>query len=87
MVDKESVHTLLLETCGRAEYEYPNGELSIVSIDLAGMGTKHVRIANLPPEVHNDVLRATLALNGKVLEIHAVYERFQCTWPDTCRRI
>ena len=37
------------ESAGRVEYKYPNGELSIVSIDIAGMGTKPVRVANLPP--------------------------------------
>jgi hypothetical protein len=34
-VDNESVHALLRDTSGRAEYKYPNGELSIVNIDLA----------------------------------------------------
>ena len=48
-VAKESVHALLRDTAGRVEYKYPNGEIYIVTIYIAGMGTKRVRVANLPP--------------------------------------
>ena len=34
------------------------------------MGTKYVWVANLPPEVSNDMLHASLASFGKVLNIH-----------------
>jgi len=37
---------------------------------VAGMGTKPIRFANLPPEVPNDTLRAALAHFGKVQDIH-----------------
>jgi hypothetical protein len=60
-VDTESVHALLRDTSGRAEYKYPNGEISIANVDMAGMGIKRIRVANLPPEVHNDILKETLA--------------------------
>ena len=70
-VDNESVHALLRYMAGRAEYKYPSGELSIVIIDMAGMSTKRIRVANLPPEVHNDTLHESLASFGKVLNIHA----------------
>jgi hypothetical protein len=40
-----------------------------VNITLAGLGTKRVRIANLPPDVSNDTLRATLAPYGKIVDI------------------
>jgi len=70
-VDNESVHALLRDTAGSAEYKYPNGEISTVNIDMAGMGTKRIRVANLPPEVHNDTLHESLASFGKVLNIHA----------------
>jgi hypothetical protein len=71
LVDIESVHALLRDTSGRAEYKYPNGELSFVNIDLAGMGTKRVRVAGLPPETTNETLQASLASYGKVLNIQA----------------
>ena len=69
LVDKESLHDLLSEMGGRAEYNYPTGELSIVSIDMAGMGTKRIRVGSLPPKVPKDMLRTTLALFGKVLDV------------------
>ena len=70
-VDTESIHALLQETSGRAEYKYPNGEFSIVNADMAGMGMKRIRVANLPPEVPNGVLQESLASFRKVLNIHA----------------
>ena len=42
-----------------------------MSINLAEMDTKPVRIPKLLPEVHDDVIRTTLAPYGKVLEMHA----------------
>jgi hypothetical protein len=69
LADTESVPALLQDTAGQAEYKYPSGELSIVNITLAGLGTKRVRIANLPPEVSNDTLRETLAPYGKIVAI------------------
>jgi hypothetical protein len=40
-----------------------------VNITLAGLGTKRIRIANLPPEVSNDTRPATLATYGKIVDI------------------
>jgi hypothetical protein len=70
-VDSESVHDLLRDTSGRTEYNYHNGELLIVNIDLAGIGTIRVRVAGLPPEITNDTLSASLVSYGKVLNIQA----------------
>jgi hypothetical protein len=35
--------------------------MSIVHIALANLGTKGIRVANLPPEASNDNLKAALA--------------------------
>jgi hypothetical protein len=70
MVDKDSMHTELRDTCGQAEYKYPSGEVFMVNIDMAGIGTKRIRIANLPPEVHNGTVHEALAPFGKVLNIY-----------------
>jgi hypothetical protein len=70
MVDKDSMHTVLRGTCGQAEYKYPTGEIFMVNIDMAGIGTKRIRIANLPPEVHNGTVHEALAPFGKVLNIY-----------------
>ena len=65
------MHALLRDTSGRVEYKYPSRELSIITIDMEGMGTKHVLIANLPPELSNDTLSESLASFGKVLNLQA----------------
>jgi len=69
IVDRDSVLAILRETGGQAEYKYPTGGLSIVSLAMAGMGTKRFRIVNLPLEVPKETLRATLAPFRKVLDI------------------
>jgi hypothetical protein len=69
LTDNEAVLTLLRDTAGQAEYKHPTGELTIVNITLAGLGTKLVRIANLPPEVSNDTLRVALVPFGKIVDI------------------
>jgi hypothetical protein len=67
--DADSVLALLRDTAGQAEYKYLTGEFSIVHITLAGLGTKCIHVANLPPEVSNDTLRAALAPYGKIMDI------------------
>jgi len=41
-----------------------------VQIEIAGMGTRCIRIVNLPPEVPDGVIRTALAKYGEVKEIH-----------------
>ena len=79
LTDSESMHAMLHETSGRAEYKYPNGEIYIVNIDIAGMGIKRIRVANLPPEVQNDTLQRSLTVYGKVMNVYAE------TWAKTYR--
>ena len=43
--------------------------MTIVHIALAGLGTKRIRVANLPPEASNDTLKAALAPYGKIMNI------------------
>ena len=69
LADAESIQALLQDTAGHAEYKYPTGELTIVNIALAGLGTKRIRVANLTPETSNDNLKAALAPYGKIMNI------------------
>jgi hypothetical protein len=69
LADADSVHALLRDTAGQAEYKHPTGEMSIVRIALAGLCTKRSCVANLPPEASNDSLRAALAPYGKIMNI------------------
>ena len=47
----EQAQLILQTTKGQLEFRHDNGELSKVQLDLAGMGIRRIRIANLPPEV------------------------------------
>ena len=51
LADTQCIAAVLRDSCGQAEYRHNSGEISIVSIAMAGMGTKKLRNANLPPEV------------------------------------
>jgi len=77
LIDNANVQALLRETNGKAEYKHHYGVLSIVNIAVAGIGTKRVRIANLPPEVKEHAIRTALTPFGTVL---AVIEEM---WPNT----
>jgi hypothetical protein len=67
--DKESVGEILRNTGGQVGYKYPTGERYQVSIALAGLGRKRIRIANLAPEVTNDYMRNALTPYGQVIDI------------------
>ena len=49
----ERTQSILQKTNGQMDFHHEIGELSKVRIELAHMGTKCIRIANLPPEVPN----------------------------------
>ena len=61
LTNSEKVTAVLRDRGDQVEYKYPTGEISCVSLAMAGMGTKRVRVANLQPEVPNETLRASLA--------------------------
>ena len=51
IVGLQYVQEVLYTTKGQSEYKHSNPAISPVRIEMAGMGTKRVRIANLPPEI------------------------------------
>jgi len=68
-VDLQYVHNVLQTTRGQSGYKHPNGEISPARIEMAGMGTKRVRIVNLPPEIDGRTVRAGLAHYGQIRDI------------------
>jgi hypothetical protein len=53
-------------TGGRYEFKHENGEISMVNIDVVGLGTRKVRIATLAQEIRDATVRAVLARYGDV---------------------
>jgi len=50
-VDDIYTQKIMQSTNGRAEYRHVTEEISVVRPEVAGMGMRHIWIANLPPEV------------------------------------
>ena len=66
---QEEVFNILDASNGSAEYKHISGEISHVKIELAGLGTRKVRIANLPPELPNSTVRIAMGPYGVVQSI------------------
>jgi hypothetical protein len=64
---------------GQQTYTHENAEISIVRIDFAGMGTRKIGIADLPPEVTDQTISRALLAYGEVLELR------QETWSSIYR--
>ena len=69
-VDDIYVQNILQFTNGSAEYRHVTGEISIVGLEVTGMGMRRIRIANLRPEVTERSIRAALASYGEIVSIH-----------------
>jgi hypothetical protein len=54
---------------GGIEFKHNNGKISHVTIELDGMGTRKIRIANLPPEVQVSQIKGSLEKYVEVKEI------------------
>jgi hypothetical protein len=67
--EQKSAMNLLQTTAGQAECKHHNGEITKVAISMAGMGNKRIRVANLTPEVPENVLKAALTPYGTVMDI------------------
>jgi len=57
-------------TAGKMTYKHDNGEISTVRIEIAGMGTRKIRITDLPPEVTDQAISRAFTSYGEVLDIH-----------------
>jgi hypothetical protein len=70
LIDDNSVQTLLTKTQGQVFCKHTNGERSLVTEEQAGLGKKKIRVANLPPEINNEVLSGALSPYGKVTDVY-----------------
>jgi hypothetical protein len=69
LAEKQSVVNRLHPTAGQEECKHHTVEITQVAISEAGMGFKRIRVANLPPEVKEEVLKAALAPYWTVMDI------------------
>jgi hypothetical protein len=63
------MQTVFQATNGITKFRHDNGEISQVKIEIAGMGTRRICVANLPPEIPDSAIRATFAKYGEVQDI------------------
>jgi hypothetical protein len=67
--DNKRMQTLIQDTRGRLEFKHDNAVISQVTVEIASMGIKKIRIANLPPEIPDRTLRDILTTYGDVKSI------------------
>jgi hypothetical protein len=63
------VENLISRNKGESIYQYDSGETYKVIISQAGLGRRNVRIANLPPEMPEEIIRQHLGKYGQVAKI------------------
>jgi hypothetical protein len=74
-VTGEQMHKVLQETEGQLEYQHETGEITIIQVEIAGMGQRKIRIANLQPELPDRTLKDIMSKYGEVKDI-------QKHWPQ-----
>ena len=67
--DGDYMNQILQDTDGHLEYKHDNGEISQVQTQIVGVGTKKIRVANLPPEVKENEIKAHMSKYGEVRSI------------------
>ena len=65
-IDQKYVDKILQMTNGVTQYKHNNGEITQVKIDIAGMGSRRIRVANLPLELTNTTIRTSLTPYGTI---------------------
>jgi len=68
-VDGIYIQNILQSTNGSAEYRHVTREISIIRLEVAGMGMRRTRIANQPPEITERSIRAALASYREIVSI------------------
>ena len=63
------LQAVLHTTQGQLDYIHKHGELSIVYTERARMWVRRVRVANLPPELQDRILRDVIFRYGEVRAI------------------
>jgi len=67
--DFSSLQDMLTKTNGPTVYKQESGEICTVRIEIAGMVTRRVGLANLPPQLSYNTIRTALDQYGEVQSI------------------
>ena len=65
----QCLQDLLHSTAGQSEYKHDNGEISQVKIEMAGMSTRRLRLANLLPETPDEAVSFAFSKYGEIKEM------------------
>lgn len=68
-MSEDKIYAVLKATGGTQKYTHELGEISTVTIDIAGMGITKIRIVNLSPETIDAVVCAALMKYGELTAI------------------
>jgi hydrogenase maturation factor len=68
-IEDKHVTDILQASNGQLEYRHVTGEISIVKLEMAGLGTKRIRIVNLSRETTERTHKTTLAPYGDIVII------------------
>jgi len=63
------MQNILQSTKRSVEYRHVAGKISIVRLEVTGMGMRHIRIASLPTEVTEGNIRAAFTSYGETASI------------------
>jgi hypothetical protein len=80
-IEDQYVLDIVQNINGRLEYRHSTGKISIVRLEIPGMGTRKVRITNLPLETPERTLRNALVPYGDIISIQD--ERWSNTYRYT----
>jgi hypothetical protein len=78
-VAEHKLQTFLRTTGGKVDFHHESGEVSTVTLEMAGLGIRKVRVANLSLEAPDAAVRVVMAQYG---DIRSVTEEL---WPRTYR--
>jgi len=67
--DFQYLQDLLHSTTGQSEYKHDNGEISQVKIEMAGMGTRRIRLANISSETPDETISFAFSQYGEIKEM------------------
>ena len=69
-VNNESMMRVFQPIQGDLEFHHENGKISKVTIEIAGVGTRRVRVSALPPEVTATQITNAISIYGEVKKVH-----------------